>query len=257
MSRRYLIALVAVVVLGTLIISAWAEGARCPRPNAAVGCHATQASGAAATGPAPMCGKAADASAPRCGMAAGGEGCTMARGCHGDTAAPGACQGQGCADCDGSCCAEGGHSAECETCPHRAMAGRPGMGMHRGAERPGIEVTRAISGGSVKLSHHTQRRAEGSLILNLSILDEAGKPVESAVVSGFVYPEGNLAAGKGASFQPTCHGSLNAWLQPPAAEALELAVRVKRVGMADELLYFGLASEPQPQRNARGCPAAQ
>ncbi len=131
------------------------------------------------------------------------------------------------------------------------------MGMHRGAERPGIEATRAISAGSVKLSHHTQRRAEGSLILNLSILDEAGKPIETTGVSAFVYPMGNLAAGKGASFQPTCNGSLNAWLRPPAGEGLELAVRVKRAGMADELIYFGLASEPQPHRNARGCPAAQ
>lgn len=247
MNRRYLIALVAVVVLGTLMISVWAEGTRCPRADAAAGCHAAQTSGAA-----PMCGKAADDTAPRCGMnargtapgcgmGARGDGRMMAGRRHGD-------------DTTSADCAK---THDCETCPHRAEAGRPGRGMHRGAERPGIEVTRAISGGSVKLSHHAQRRAEGSLILNLSILDEAGKPIENATASGFVYPVGNLAAGKGASFQPTCNASLNAWLQPPAAEALELAVRVKRAGMADELLYFGLASEPRPQRGARSCPAAQ
>jgi len=263
MNRRYLIALVAVVVLGTLMISAWAEGTRCPRADAAAGCHAAQTSGAA-----PMCGKAADASAPRCGMAAAGAapGCAMAaagKGCpmaakpHGDNAACADCGKQACADCDGSCHAEGTHPGECGSCPHRAATGKPGMGMHRGAERPGIEATRAISGGSVKLNHHTQRRAEGSLILNLSILDEAGKPIESAVASGFVYPVGDVAAGRGAAFNPTCNGSLNAWLKPPAAEALELAVRVKRAGMADDVLYFGLASEPRPQRGAPGCPAAQ
>lgn len=252
MSRRYLIALVAIVVLGTLTISAWAEVTRCPRAGAAAGCCVAQTSGTAATSPAPMCGKAADDTAPRygmnaratapgCGMAARGEGRMMAGRPHGDDTTS----------------ADSATTHDCETCPHRAEAGRPGMGMHRGAERPGIETIRAISGGSVKLTHHTQRRAEGSLILNLSILDEAGKPIEDAVASGFIYPVGDVAAGSKAAFNPTCHASLNAWLKPPAAEALELAVRVKRAGMADELLYFGLASEPRPQRGARSCPAAQ
>ncbi len=257
MSRRYLIALVAVVVLGVLMVSAWAEGTRCPRADAAAGCHMAQASGTA-----PMCGKAADASAPRCGMdaKAAASGCGMARACSGCPMA-GKPDGHGntarCADCDMGSCAECMKKGSDGKCPHCPMAGKPGMGMHQGAGRPGIEATRAITGGSVKLNHHTQRRAEGSLVLNLTIVDEAGKQIEDAVASGFVYPVGDVAAGRGTAFSPTSRGSLSAWLQPPAGDGLELAVRVKRAGMADELVYFGLAPEAQPHRNAGGCPAAQ
>jgi hypothetical protein len=107
------------------------------------------------------------------------------------------------------------------------------------------------------LNYHSQRRAGGSLILELSVLDPEGNTMDGAVVTGFVYPDGNPAAGRGAAFSATSRDSQMAWVQPPAGNSLEVAVRVKRAGAADELLFFGLEPEPKPQHTGRGCHGMQ
>jgi len=121
----------------------------------------------------------------------------------------------------------------CSGCRALARSGR-------GATPPGKALVRAIASGSVSVMHAPAVLTVGEADLHVHVDGVEGKGDAGAAVSAFVYPVGSPDAGKVAAMERVDPGRFMGTMALGAAGAYDLAVRVKRPGHSDEVVYFAL-----------------
>ncbi|MGD9498272.1 MAG: hypothetical protein AB7Y46_18370 [Armatimonadota bacterium] len=134
----------------------------------------------------------------------------------------------------------------CKTMMQRMQEGGmmgPGM-MGGGMMGPGMmggpwsaPRERPLEMGRVQLSHRLMP-SSGQVIFRVAVLTAAGGLDGSASVSGFVYPKGQPAHGRAVQFTRGPGGHLMGAAQIAAAAVYELALRVKRAGREDAVVYY-------------------
>ena len=108
------------------------------------------------------------------------------------------------------------------------------------ASQAGGADERGINDGVVSLKVHPAQAGQGLSRLQLVVYGADMTPDAGAAVSAFIYPAGNAGAGKTVEVTGTDPGEFYGAADLSGAGASELAVRVKRPGMADEVVYYML-----------------
>jgi hypothetical protein len=119
-----------------------------------------------------------------------------------------------------------------------------GMGQGRGGQHAPIAATRSLDGGEVTLGYLPTPLTTGQVDFRIHVKDIEGDYDEDATVSAFLYPSGNVAAGRTMRLQSHRDGRFLGMATILSAGPWELAVRVSRPGMADAKVYFPLDVAP-------------
>lgn len=107
-----------------------------------------------------------------------------------------------------------------------------------GGRCQGAVEERALVAGTVSLKTSRLCPKSGKLPLALVIKDAEGNADNSATVSAFLYPKGQPASGSGVELLGTDTGVFQGLAVLSESGAWELAVRVIRPGVADEVVYY-------------------
>ena len=119
-----------------------------------------------------------------------------------------------------------------------------GMGQGRGGQHAPIAATRSLDGGEVTLGYLPTPLTTGQVDFRIHVKDIEGDYDEDANASAFLYPSGNVAAGRTMRLQSHRDGRFMGMATILSAGPWELAVRISRPGMADAKVYFPLDVAP-------------
>ena len=102
---------------------------------------------------------------------------------------------------------------------------------------------RALTGGMASLTMGPRWHASGKLPVQVTVLDAAMKPDADATVCAFIYAKGQPESGKKIEMAAAGAGVFEGVTVVAEPGARELAVRVTRPGMEDELVYYMLGAK--------------
>lgn len=151
-------------------------------------------------------------------------------------------------------CAEMGAQAE----PIRARGTGRAIAMSGGAWGPNPNIgederpklvgfsqprARAMMGGEVTLQNRPVSPSGGLVTLYIGVLDVNGEPNPKATVSAYLYRNDKPKSGSTVRLMRSGPGYSTGHPELAGAGPWELAVRVKRPGMADARVYFSLGTD--------------
>ncbi len=229
------------------------------------GAQAATTGGCGARAAAGACGAcAAKTDGTKCGHCAAKAAAAPAAGGCAARAAAGGCGGGGCgdgpgngpklaADADGVYlkCQGKMFAWDLDLNPKAAPAGGCSMGAGTGGcgggscsggagWEKGPSENRGLQGGIASLKVRPMRLSAGTARIQFVVYDTALAPDGDATVTAFVYPTGQPEAGSGVEMVGVDTGEFRAAPELAEAGVWELAVRVTRPGVADEVVYYML-----------------